>query len=61
MDMKWNCGPTPEEAHAAKEIWHAWFAWRPVRVGSGDCRLFETIQRKGTYWTDAGWTWEYKA
>lgn len=44
--MKINCGPTFEEKQAARKEWHRWFAWRPVRVGSGDCRWLETIERR---------------
>ena len=62
--MRLNCGPTWEERIAAKEKWHRWFAWYPVRVGSGDCRWLETVERIGKFhiWPgDCHWTWEYRA
>ena len=63
--MKFNCGPTWREKIDAKEVWHDWFAWHPVRLGTThDCRWLETIQRKGKfvcYWHDSYWDWEYKA
>jgi hypothetical protein len=61
--MKFNCGPTPQEKHEAKQDWHPWFAWCPVRVGSGDCRWLETVERKGTCNFDCygDWfDWEYR-
>lgn len=36
--MKLDCGPTWQEKWEARQKWHRWFAWRPVRVGSHDCR-----------------------
>lgn len=62
--MKFNCGPTRAEKTAAKEAWHEWFAWFPVRVYSGDCRWLETVARKGVFNPDYShyyWTWTYKA
>ena len=55
--MKFNCGPTKEERRelAEKEKalkvqrmanWNVWFAWYPVRLGKGDCRLFENVERQ---------------
>ena len=55
--MKFNCGVTPNEkcALAEKKIedtvkflqeWHDFFAWMPVRIGSGDCLWLETVERK---------------
>jgi hypothetical protein len=26
--------------------WHPWFAWRPVKVDSGECRWLEWIERR---------------
>lgn len=52
--MKFNCGPTWAEKKEAKEQWHPWFAWHPVRIGSGDCRWLETIERKGEYYIGGG-------
>ena len=62
--MKFNCGETITERHERLEKWHRWFAWRPVRLGSRDCRWLEYIERKGNYvhcWQDAWWIWEYRA
>lgn len=53
--MRFNCGPTYEEKLAAKEKWRIWFAWYPVRIGSGDCRWLEHVKRKRT-----SWGWEYR-
>jgi hypothetical protein len=47
--MKWNCGPSWEEKHETRQQWHPWFAWHPVRVGTGDCRWFEYVDRKVSY------------
>ena len=61
--MKFDCGPTPLEKHNAKEQWHDWFAWHPVRLGSHDCRWMETVQRKGKFQFDSqggGYNWKYK-
>ena len=61
--MKWDCGPTWKEKISAKEQWHKWFAWHPVRIGSHDCRWLETIYRRGTFnsgWEENWWEWEYK-
>ena len=62
--MKFNCGPTWEEKKAAKEKWHKWFAWYPIRIGSKDCRWLETIERKGSYELlsdiECGWVYEYR-
>lgn len=53
MDMKFDCGDTVEDrrirAKRAKEQWHPWFAWRPVRIGAGDCRWLEYVERKVTW------------
>ena len=56
--MKINCGLSNEEKDRLEEsqakewydrisVWHNWFAWYPVRVGSKDCRWLETVQRIG--------------
>lgn len=61
--MKFNCGPTSEERRKAKEEWHPWFAWHPVRIGSGDCRWLETVDRLGTCYRGYGgdfWSWSYR-
>jgi hypothetical protein len=51
--MKIDCGETYREKIERLEKWHDWFAWRPVRVGSHDCRWLEVIQRK-IYWKGSG-------
>lgn len=45
-----------------REIWHSWFAWRPVRVGDTRAVWFETVLRKGIY-SQSGYfhVWEYQA
>jgi len=59
--MRFDCGPSYAEKCAAREQWHDWFAWYPVRVGKHDCRWLETVERKAR----AGWghegEYEYKA
>lgn len=62
--MKFNCGPTYQQRIAAKEKWHRWFAWYPVRIGPNDCRWLECVERKGKHhcsWFDEMWLWEYRA
>ena len=83
--MKFNCGPTPEERADERrrqqaeeriklEQWHDYFTWWPIRIGSGDCRWLETIERKGEYHTPLDnfdsdywhyftpfWTWEFRS
>lgn len=61
--MRLNCGPTWSEKVAAKEAWHKWFAWHPVRVGGRDCRWLEFVERKGTLFAwpgDSRWVWKYR-
>jgi hypothetical protein len=62
--MKWDCGPTWVDEVAAKEKWHLWFAWHPVRVGPRERRWLETVARKGKHHCHphAGcwWAWKYK-
>lgn len=72
--MKLNCGPTQQEkqhAHDLKrweernrlEQWHRHFALFPVRIGSGECRWLEVVERRGTdwsWWNDCHSTWEYR-
>lgn len=62
--MKLNCGLTAAERHAARGEWHRWFAWRPVRVASRDCRWLEGVERRRRwvrglfeFYTE----WEYRA
>jgi len=79
--VRFNCGPTPAERRAriAKRMaereeylsnWHPYFALVPRRVGSGDCRWLETIERKGArvpsnwergFINDVEWIWDYRA
>ncbi len=62
--MKFDCGPTWKEQYEAKEKWHKYFTWFPVRVASHDCRWLEQIQRKGIphhAMGDLWWTWEYRS
>ena len=44
--MKINCGPTEAERTEAEKQWHRWFAWKPVRLRSHDCRWLETVERR---------------
>lgn len=70
--MKFDCGPTYAERReadiAARERWHSWFSWHPVRVGPRDCRWLELVERKGRFrtmfcgmGTDQWWEWKYRA
>ena len=79
--MRFNCGPTPTERRARTQkrmdeaekflsAWHDHFALVPRRVGSGDCRWLETIERKGARvartWgrgkiVTVEWLWDYRA
>lgn len=44
--MKFNCGESFQERFDRENKWHKWWAWRPVRVGSHDCRWREYVLRK---------------
>lgn len=60
--MRFNCGPTWQEKIEAKERWHHWFAWYPVRINKRECVWLGRIARKGVYCCAAGyccWTWTY--
>ena len=63
--MKIRCGPTYRERIAAKERWHEWFAWHPVRIVPNDCRWLETVERLGHheygYGGDSTWIWKYRS
>jgi hypothetical protein len=70
--MRFNCGPTAFEKFLAEhqlirdgehpyQQWHDHFAFFPTRVGNGDCRWLEIIQRIGWYSDVCGWQWEYRA
>lgn len=52
--MRFNCGPdgyTRRILKAKKMMdWHKHFCWFPVRLGEGDCRWLEAIERKYDYW-----------
>ena len=51
--MKFKCGPTVKELYKRKEAmenWHDHFAWWPVKIGPGDCRWLETVQRRYMGW-----------
>lgn len=52
--------------------WNDWFAWRPIKVAHGDCRWWETIERRrepfervrdfgGYGYTYTSWEWVYRA
>ena len=49
-------------------LWHRWFAWHPVRVGMGDWRWLEVVDRCGERRLIANgdgqpewfWDWEYR-
>ena len=45
--MRFRCGPSYQEKFQARQQWHRWFAWYPVRVASGHCRWLETVERRG--------------
>lgn len=67
--MKFNCGPTPEQKEADRlhrlTNWHPFFVMWPRRLGEGDCRWLETIERRGRYLLGfdgpEDWRWEYRA
>lgn len=62
--MKIDCGPTWAEKYDMQKQWHRWFAWRPIRIGSHDCRWLEYIERKRVSSRIIDYplfTWEYRA
>lgn len=61
--MKFDCGLTSYEKYEARKQWHRWFAYRPVRIGTHDCRWLETVERKRNIgqWPGIPNTWEYRA
>ena len=60
--MKCNCGPTRKEKEAKLEQWHDFFTIFPRRVGSHDCRMLETIQRRRRInMFSGGREWQYRA
>lgn len=61
--MKFDCGLSWEDWSTRRKSWHRWFAWRPVRLASHDCRWLEYVLRKGTFcigYGEAWWEWEYR-
>lgn len=47
--MKFNGDYFRDKSRARRErreTWHDWYAWHPVKVGKGDYRVFEVVQRK---------------
>jgi hypothetical protein len=61
--MKLNCGPSLYERRLAKQEWHRFFTLWPRRVGPGDCRWLEYIERKGRCLSGFGhdlWDWKYR-
>lgn len=61
--MKFDCGEIWAEEKKRLEQWHSFYCIWPRRVAEHDCRIFETIERKGTYCSsyDSWWTWEYRS
>lgn len=61
--MIFDCGPTIQERHAAKRIWHRWFAWHPIRLAAHKCAWLQFIERRGNEkcsWDEWWWEWEYR-
>ena len=46
-NMKFDCGLTWEDELKKLKEWHDFFTILPRRVCSNDCRMLETIERKG--------------
>ncbi len=61
--MKFDCGETRQEWIDRLSQWHDFYAIWPRKVAAHDCRVFETIERRGRYWAAGnGWfVWEYRA
>lgn len=70
--MKFNCGLTASEQYFRAENecdklnedpqWKRVFAWVPVRVNTGDCRWFEYVeQRKSYYRVALNWKGDWVA
>ena len=60
--------PSQTEWIAYHRLWHAWFAWFPVRVDVDEYRWLETVDRRGGYdhgknraFRRAPWRWQYRA
>ena len=61
--MRFDCGPTRHELCVARENWHRWWAWHPVRLGdTHECVWLGWVQRRGeiTYATQPDWEHEYR-
>lgn len=43
------------------ESWHKWFAWYPVRISTLERAWLETVERKGTWFSQLGWSFEYRS
>lgn len=62
--MRWNCDTGKERRYRkwkAKQQWHRWFAWYPVKVTHGDCRWLETVETKLYYNRYGDDYWEYRS
>lgn len=56
--MKFNCDYFKDRKRLKRErqnLWHPWFAWYPVRISHGDCRLFEKVYRRKDYSYIVAW------
>lgn len=42
------------------EAWHTWFAWHPVRINTYQFAWLERLERKGCYYPQLGWSFEYR-
>jgi hypothetical protein len=42
------------------EDWHEWFAWCPVRISPNQLAWLETVERKGHWYSQVGWCFEYR-
>lgn len=61
--MKWKCH-SPRVRFRAKQYWHLWFAWYPVRLGKRQMAWLEAVERKGTVtysWQETLWSFEYRS
>jgi hypothetical protein len=65
--MKFNCGLDGWERwlrrKARIQVWHTWFAWRPVRVDEFDCRWLEMVERRAECYSIIRGVraWKYRA
>lgn len=64
--MKLNCGMDWADKCEYLRNWQLWFAWRPVRIGSHDCRWLEFIERRQAMKQiiplhGSSFYWEYRA